>query len=64
MIGKVLTYNSKKRFGYILADDGREYFVHENEIKLPSKSLGAGYTVQFTPSAGFPKPQAVNVCLL
>lgn len=64
MLGKVIAYYPQKRFGYIAADDGREYFVHESQINLPSKCLSAGYMVQFTPSNGFPKPQACHVCLL
>lgn len=64
MIGIVNSYNPKKKFGYIAGDDGKEYFVHESEIKLPSKCLYAGYSVQFTPTSGFPKPRAAGVSLL
>lgn len=64
MFGTVSSYNPKKKFGYIAGDDGKEYFVHESEIMLPSKCLYAGYSVRFTPTSGFPKPKAAGVCLL
>ena len=65
MLGKVKEYSAKKRFGYIDGDDGEEYFLHESEIKTPSRCLSRGYMVQFTPSnLGFPKKRALNVNLL
>ena len=50
MTGKVKFYNTKKGFGFILGEDGNEYFVHYNGInktspnekrfkKLPKDSL-------------------------
>lgn len=64
MVGKVISYNATKRFGYIRGDDGEEYFVHESEVKVPSKMLYCGYGVQFNIENGFPKKQAVNVRLM
>lgn len=64
MIGQVKKFDSRKKYGFISGDDGKEYFFHESEINTPSKSISAGYTVQFIASNGFPKPKALSVNLL
>lgn len=64
MFGKVTTYSTSKKYGYIEGDDGESYFVHESDIKTPSRGLVPGYSVQFSISSGFPKKKAVNVSLL
>ncbi len=64
MLGQVRTYDRSKRYGFISGDDGKEYFVHESEIKIPSKALAKGYTVEFSVSDGFPKQRALNVKLI
>lgn len=64
MIGQVRTYDPKKGWGCIDGDDGEEYFLGKNEIRLPSRSISAGYTVQFIPGNGFPRKKAIDVRLL
>lgn len=64
MIGKVKTYSTHKKYGFISGDDGKEYFFHESEIRIPSKNLSAGYTVQFNVTDGYPMPKALDVSLL
>lgn len=64
MLGKVKSYSQQKKYGFISGDDGKEYFFHESEIKIPSKSLSAGYGVQFNTTDGYPNPKALNVRLL
>lgn len=63
MIGVVKKYNQQKKYGFISGDDGKKYFFHESEIRIPSKSLSAGYTVQFETADGYPNSKALNVRL-
>lgn len=63
MYGRVKLYSPKKKYGFISGDDGREYYFSEGEIRIPSKSLSAGYSVQFNTSDGYPNPKARNVRL-
>lgn len=64
MIGKVIAYDPKKRYGYIMGDDGVKCFFHESEINIPSKTISPGYMVQFSVSNGFPHPRALSIRLL
>ncbi len=64
MIGKVRTYSKQKKYGFILGDDGKMYFFHESEIKIPSRNLSEGYDVEFNILDGYPNPKAINVRLL
>merc|ERR1719374_445492 len=46
--GTVKWFNPEKGFGFILAKDDKEYFVHYSAIKSDGfKSLGEGETVEF-----------------
>ena len=58
MLGKVKRYDPKKGFGFIRGDDGREYFVPWCNVRTASKSLVAGYTVEFNTGDG---NRAMNV---
>jgi cold shock protein len=46
--GTVKWFNDQKGFGFITADDGREYFVHHTSITGNGfKTLSEGAKVQF-----------------
>lgn len=59
--GRVEAFDRKKRYGFITGDDGRKYFVHSNDINVPSKSLDSGYSVIFTPACRERGYRAENV---
>ena len=61
MIGKVEKYYPQRGFGFIIGDDGKKYFAPYCNVKTASKSLSAGYTVQFNIGSG---NNALNVRLL
>ena len=61
MIGKVKMFDSKKRYGFITGDDGKNYYVSSNEVCIPSGNLDAGYTVFFSPAYNDYGPLARNV---
>ncbi len=44
--GTVKFFNVAKHFGFIAADDGNEYFVHQSGIK-PGVSITEGDKVKF-----------------
>ena len=44
--GTVKFFNAAKHFGFIAADDGNEYFVHQSGIK-PGVSIAQGDKVRF-----------------
>ena len=44
--GTVKFFNDAKHFGFIAADDGSEYFVHQSGIK-PGVSVTQGGKVKF-----------------
>ena len=60
MKGTVKFFNEMKGFGFIAAEDGKEYFVHKT-------ALGEGVTLQENDSVNFDVeqgergPKAVNV---
>lgn len=47
MLGKVKWYKSEKGYGFIIGDDGNEYFVPYCNVKTASGSLEEGYGVEF-----------------
>ena len=60
MKGKVKWFNSRKGFGFITADDGKEYFFHQSAIK-DNATLGDNDPVTFDVEEGDRGPRATNV---
>lgn len=62
MKGTVKWFDSKKGYGFITAEDGKEIFVHFSGIvKEGFKSLNEGQAVEFEIGEGSKGEQAVNV---
>lgn len=60
--GTVKWFNEQKGFGFITADDGRDYFVHHTSIIAEGfKTLREGAEVQFKIEKGDRGPKAVEV---
>lgn len=60
--GRVKWFNDKKGYGFIAADDGKEFFVHHSSIEGQGfKSLEEGERVSFDEERGAKGPQAVRV---
>ena len=65
MNGKVKWFDNKKGYGFILAEDGREIFVHYTGIVSEGfKSLSEGQTVEYEISSGDKGVQSVNVVVV
>ncbi|MEM4204046.1 MAG: cold shock domain-containing protein [Candidatus Methanomethylicaceae archaeon] len=47
ILGKVKTFNPKTGYGFILADDGREVFVHAVDTENYGQYLKSGHRVEF-----------------
>lgn len=47
LLGKVKTFNTKTGYGFILADDGRDVFVHAVDIENYGQYLKSGHRVEF-----------------
>jgi len=47
ILGKVKTFNPKTGYGFILADDGRDAFVHAVDIENYGQYLKSGHRVEF-----------------
>ena len=60
MNGKVKFFNEGKGFGFIEADDGKEYFVHISGINA-GVTLRGNDAVEFDVEEGDRGPKAVNV---
>lgn len=61
MKGKVKFFNEIKEFGFIIAEDGKEYFVHKSGIK--EGNLNENDSVSFDIEKSDRGPKAVNVVL-
>lgn len=62
MTGKVKWFDSKKGYGFITAENGKEIFVHFSGIQTDGfKSLNEGQKVEFEVGTGSKGEQAVNV---
>jgi CspA family cold shock protein len=60
--GKVKWFNAKKGYGFIATDEGKEVFVHYNEIKTDGfRTLDEGDVVEFEISSGPKGDHATNV---
>jgi len=65
MTGKVKWFDSKKGYGFIIGEDGKEIFVHFSGIvKDGFKSLVEGEAVTYEIESGAKGEQAVNVATL
>ena len=65
MEGKVKWFDSKKGYGFIIAEDGTEIFVHYTGIvKEGFKALVEGQLVTYEVGNGDKGVQAVNVQIL
>ena len=62
MTGKVKWFDSKKGYGFIIGEDGKETFVHFTGIlKEGFKALSEGQIVEFEIDNGAHGEQAINV---
>ena len=65
MNGKVKWFDPKKGYGFIIAEDGKEIFVHYTGIvKEGFKALNEGQLVTYEIGSGDKGEQAVNVQLV
>jgi CspA family cold shock protein len=65
MNGKVKWFDPKKGYGFIIAEDGKEIFVHYTGIvKEGFKALSEGELVNYEIGNGEKGEQAVNVQLV
>ncbi len=62
MNGTVKFFNEQKGFGFISADDGKEYFVHQSGLN-EGVTLRDNDAVTFDVEEGDRGPKAVNVAL-
>lgn len=60
MKGKVKFFNNMKGFGFITAEDGTEYFVHQTGLN-EGVSINENDEVEFDVEQGDRGPKAVNV---
>jgi cold shock protein len=60
MKGRVKFFNEMKGFGFIEADDGKEYFVHQSGVQ-EGVALKDNDPVEFDVEEGDRGPKAVNV---
>ena len=62
---KVKWFDSKKGYGFITAENGKEIFVHFSGIATDGfKSLNEGQSVQFEVGSGAKGEQAINVTVV
>jgi cold shock protein len=60
MKGKIKFFNEMKDFGFIVGDDGKEYFVHSSGLNS-GVSVSEGDLVTFEVEQGNKGPKAVKV---
>ncbi|MEN9797546.1 MAG: hypothetical protein RL653_1242, partial [Pseudomonadota bacterium] len=59
--GTVKWYEDAKKFGFILGDNGTEYFLHKDELEAPDNPPREGDRVQFSVQAHHRGPKAKSV---
>ena len=65
MKGTVKWFDSKKGYGFIIAEDGKEVFVHYTGIvKEGFKTLTEGQSVEYELGNGEKGEQAINVTVV
>ena len=65
MIGKVKWFDSKKGYGFILTEEGREVFVHYTGIVAEGfRALTEGQNVEFKIGSNEKGEQAMNVTVI
>ncbi|MFR9502854.1 MAG: cold shock domain-containing protein [Rikenellaceae bacterium] len=65
MTGTVKWFDSKKGYGFVTSENGKEYFVHFSGIQSEGfKSLVENQAVEFELANGNNGEQAVNVKVL
>ena len=62
MKGKVKFFNQEKKFGFIIGEDGTEYFVHKTGLN-EGVELNEDTEVIFDIEEGEKGPKAANVSL-
>lgn len=60
MKGNIKWYNSRKGYGFIQAEDGKEVFVHQTAIQVGT-SLNEGDAIEFEIETSDRGPKAKNV---
>ena len=60
MNGKIKWYNSKKGYGFIEGDDGKDVFVHWTSVPKGT-FLHDGDSVEFDVEEGEKGPKAINL---
>ena len=62
LTGKVKWFNSKKGFGFISGDNGKDYFLHYSNIEMEGyKSLNENDKIQFQVEATDKGEKAIKV---
>ena len=60
MNGKIKFFNATKGFGFVIGEDGKEYFVHSTGLE-DGASVQEGDSVTFEVEQGNKGPKAVKV---
>lgn len=62
LTGKVKWFNSKKGFGFITGDNGKDYFLHYSNIEMEGyRSLNENDKIQFQVEATDKGEKAIKV---
>ena len=59
--GKVKWFSGQKGYGFIEQEEGKDVFVHVNELAPGIATLEENQSVEFEVTQGQKGPQAVNV---